>query len=81
MDKLIKPLVDSEVITPAQGRSIEIFLLWVLVSLCTWILDWVTTTISGQEFSYKLFLSTFATTTLLSVVAWVKKYIRDMQKR
>ena len=84
MDKIIVYLLKKKIITPSQARAIEIFMLWIVFSFVTQLIDLWTQMLNWQTITledFKIFLITFLTTTWTAILAWLKKYIRDYQKR
>lgn len=75
--KFIWYLLHKEFISPAFARWLELFVLSTLLNLAVGILDNIDVIINWGEVDWKLFLTTFGTTTALSVTAAIKKHLRD----
>jgi len=76
---MIKRLLDKGYLTAAQARAVEVFFIMLVCSLATGLLDNVEIMVNGWEVKRKAFILMFATTTVWAIIAWVKKYLRDLQ--
>ena len=76
----IKKLIESKYITPSQGRAMEIFIYWTILSFLIWLMEWLNTIITGWEFEFMLFLTAFGSTTLLAISSAVAKHLRDLKE-
>ncbi len=77
---MIKRLLKKNYLTSAQARTAEIFLLWLLFSFAFWVLDNVEVIMNWWSVDRKAFLLAFSSTTTSAIFAWLKKYLRDLQK-
>ena len=78
--KFIWYMINEWIISKSQWRTMEIFMYWLIISCIVGILDWAIILLEWWTFDYKAFFVTFLTTTLISILAGVKKYTRDLQK-
>ena len=76
--RFIKYLIEKEYITPAIGRCIEWFIIWIVLALAMGILDNIETLLNGWIVDWKLFFIAFWSTTALAIVSWVRKHMRDL---
>ena len=67
-------------ISSATGRAIELGLLSATVSFLMGMYDNIDLMISGGTVDRELFLSTFASTTALTIIAWYRKKTSDLLK-
>lgn len=77
--KFIWYLINREIITSAQGRFIEIFIYWVLISLFIGILDNLSIILDGGEIEWKYFFITFGITTSQAIITAIQKHLRDLK--
>lgn len=77
--KFIGYLIKKEFITSAQGRFIEIFIYWVLISLFIGILDNLSLILDGGEVEWKAFFVTFGITTSQAIITAIQKHLRDLK--
>ena len=76
--KFIGNWIDRELITPAQGRAIELFILNTFSSLSIWLLDNVDVLLQGWTVDRQAFVIAFATGTAMAITAWLRKRARDL---
>jgi hypothetical protein len=65
-------------ITAATARAIELGILWTLSAFIVGVIDNIEYIVSGGSVDWTVFLSTFGTSTALTILAWMKKRARDL---
>ena len=77
--KFIWKLIEKWRISSAQGRGIEAFIVWAVLSLFVGISDNILLILNGDEVSWRAFFISFFLSTSTSVVMAMQKYFRDLQ--
>jgi hypothetical protein len=76
---MIKWLLSTGYVSPAQARWIELFVIWTIFSFLFWLLDNVELLMNGWDVNRSSFWFVFASTTTTAILAWFRKYLRDLQ--